>query len=477
MRCFLLSLVLLAGSLPQATAQSEFRQGDLYVASDALPASGGGSIRGILRVDTFAGTTQQIATLASTPLAAAYDSWRQRLVVAATAPGFPSSTTLLLFDAAGAVSSIPSTAGPTWKVVAPTGDGRIYLAPNTLGSTLRVVDASGILVPVVNFAGTGSVPMSTAESAHYDPQTQSLFVLSTSGSTACSPAGTYGVVRKIPLDSAGTHQSAPETSVSLCVGTGGAATATFDPEEITHGPSGFLYLTLDDNTNNTVERAIVLDPVTLNYAAYAVVGGYTGASSCDAGAYSTLLDKVVILDTLNNRLRIFTPGATGPGTLFSTGVSSGGGFAEVTHLVEIGGPLAGVSGFGTGTPGCAGPQLLAMSMTPKVGAPDLRYLCSNAPPSSLGLAIVGNVEDVVGSDSLFLGVIFHVDLLASTHFEFLDMVSSPQGVGQTPFAIPLIPSSVGTIFVAQALWAWTGCSTGSPFGLSTSTGLTAVIQM
>ncbi len=131
--------------------------------------------------------------------------------------------------------------------------------------------------------------------------------------------------------------------------------------------------------------------------------------------------------------------------------------------------------FGTGTPGCSGPQTLSTNTCPIIGTTGFQILCSAAPPSSLGLLMITDVADVAGSDPFGIGVLLHVDLLTSTEVNALDIFSDAASVGAITFTVPNNPAIVGNTYFAQALWAWTTCSL-PPFGLSTSRGLSMLVQ-
>ena len=79
--------------------------------------------------------------------------------------------------------------------------------------------------------------------------------------------------------------------------------------------------------------------------------------------------------------------------------------------------------FGTGTAGCAGTQTLDVNHAPVINNPSFAITCDNAPPSSLGLGIVADAQDLTGSDPFFIGVLLHVDLLAATEILTFDFIS------------------------------------------------------
>ncbi len=129
----------------------------------------------------------------------------------------------------------------------------------------------------------------------------------------------------------------------------------------------------------------------------------------------------------------------------------------------------GTTVYGTGSPGCAGVQTLGVTHAPMAGLPTFGFTCDAAPPSSLGLLLVGDVQNIPGIDPFGIGVLLHVDLLASVELIPLDLFSDATGFAMTvPFAIP--SAVVGNTYYACALWGWTTCAL-PPYGLSTSRGL------
>jgi hypothetical protein len=136
---------------------------------------------------------------------------------------------------------------------------------------------------------------------------------------------------------------------------------------------------------------------------------------------------------------------------------------------------AGVSFYGTGSPGCQGSQFLTANRAAKVNNPNFGFYCGSAPANALGLLIVTDAQDLAGSDSLFVGVLFHVDFFGATELYGFDMVSDGFGFGGALTPIPNNPAIVGLDFYAQAAWLWNSCPL-PPYGLSTSRAVKLVIQ-
>lgn len=130
------------------------------------------------------------------------------------------------------------------------------------------------------------------------------------------------------------------------------------------------------------------------------------------------------------------------------------------------------SSIGLGSAGCSGFHTLSLASCAFLGNPAFTLLCNNAPPSSLGLLMVGDVGNPAGSDAFGMGILIHVNPTLSTEFLTFDMPSDNLGSGATTVALPNHPQLVGKSYVAQALWYWSGPCTPSAFGLSSSRGLT-----
>lgn len=139
--------------------------------------------------------------------------------------------------------------------------------------------------------------------------------------------------------------------------------------------------------------------------------------------------------------------------------------------------VPGLADYGTGTAGCAGAQFMNASDVPFLGNAAFALRCTKAPLMGVGLAMVGDVKDAAGSDPFGLGILLHVDLLAAGEIYTFDLTSDAAGVGTAAAPIPVSPLLVGNTYYAQELWRWDpGIYTLGPFGLSTSNGLTIVLQ-
>jgi hypothetical protein len=153
-------------------------------------------------------------------------------------------------------------------------------------------------------------------------------------------------------------------------------------------------------------------------------------------------------------------------------VGSGGGFAP-GFIAEL--PM--LVSYGAATPGCAGSPVLSATPAPFVNTPSFTLRSTLAPPSSLGLVLLTNVPDVVGSDPFGIGVQLHVDLFFSTEVITLDAFSDAFGDCAVPAGIANNPLLGGLTYYGQILWAWpfSTCFV-PPYNLSTTQGLAITIQ-
>jgi hypothetical protein len=150
------------------------------------------------------------------------------------------------------------------------------------------------------------------------------------------------------------------------------------------------------------------------------------------------------------------------------GVSNCGAFYGFRLCVACATP------YGTGTPGCQGTQTIEVAWPPEIGMALFALTCVNAPPSTPGIAIVGNVADPLGSDAHGYGILLHVDVLASTRLTTFPFDVNSQGVARAPIEIPNEPLLAGQQFFGAGVWQWTSCSL-PPLGYSSSRGLALTI--
>jgi hypothetical protein len=144
-------------------------------------------------------------------------------------------------------------------------------------------------------------------------------------------------------------------------------------------------------------------------------------------------------------------------------------------IQSLGVPSAGLSNYGIGTPGCAGPQVVSANSVAAPGNGDFQILTTNCPPNALNLLIQSATADVAGSDTLFLGVTFHVALFDPTMFA-VDQKSDASGLGVAAIPFPNNPAFVGLTGNFQTFSLWSGGCSPSPFNLSSSNALAVTVQ-
>lgn len=167
-------------------------------------------------------------------------------------------------------------------------------------------------------------------------------------------------------------------------------------------------------------------------------------------------------------------GLGGGRALVSAAVFEDDGFATFRgELVAL--RPEGVSSYGVGTPGCDGPHYLDASGEPSVGNPAFELFCSEAPASTVGLGLLGSVQDLAGTDYGY-GFLMHVGFGPGVFFSYTFLSDTDGFSTSDTFAIPAVPSLAGTELYAQAAFPWTGPCSPSALGLSTSDGLKLVIQ-
>ncbi|MBI3817253.1 MAG: hypothetical protein HY286_01075 [Planctomycetes bacterium] len=474
-------LFLTAPALVPASATAQgFSDGDMYLVSQALPLGTGFSQQGLMRISPFDGSAALVKSFQGVTRSVAYDPFRDRLAMNCTVNN---QSGLYFVDSDGNATYGGLNNSQAFQIAA-SGDGRIYCL-DAISRRLHVVDASGAISDLLDSSGSapfalgGPVFNSSADDLYYDSGTNSLFFMQWTFATDCGwTSGTMPSIVKIPLAANGMQISGAVQTAPVCLPIAHPENGIdFNADSLSAGPGGKLFLTMDDNSNSQFCRMALIDPVTLVSSVYAQNGPYIGAAATNAGCYSKALGRGVILDTFANELRAFGFGETGMGVEFAQGVSSDTGSGDTAKLIEIHVNTTGTSlnVYGTGTPGCAGPHVIGATKAPIANVPGFRITCTNAPPSSLGLLLVGNVPDVFGSDPLYLGILTHVDLFNSTELYAFDLDSNPLGYGSSPTDLALSPAIVGNTYYAQALWYWTSCSPSSS-GLSSSPGLAITVQ-
>jgi hypothetical protein len=197
-----------------------------------------------------------------------------------------------------------------------------------------MVDAAGATVDILDETGTATAVMTTDTHAiFWDSTTQTLLL----GQER--PGGANGLER-ITLTPDG-RQVLNRFQSSFFDNTGTEVITGFSA-----GPDGRVFMKLDDNSGVSDGRLKTIDVSNLAVTTFAFTD-YFGVGAEVAGAYMPTIGSAIVLDTLNNNLRVFAPMSSGAGTIVqSTGVSgSGSGEAAQFVVVSQGGPHCGSADF------------------------------------------------------------------------------------------------------------------------------------
>ena len=332
--------VILTGSL--AAHGAEFVPGDLYLLSHALPAPGGLSLYGIVRVEPLSGaTTLLYAAPATLRSSFTYDPYRQLLV-------FVDDLGRILGVDADGVVSVLLTPPSSPQTLAARGDGIIYMQ---VGAVFHYLDAANVQHPLLDEAGTGTynfLPGGTLSEMRYHAGTNSLITVSAGALIPACVQTLQICAGRIPLTAAGTQVAGPMAAAQADVSGSGE-----QPVGSGERSDGKVLLVIDTNSNDQEPRMQLLDPVSMALSIFAANGSYTGAAAVSTGTYSNMRNQAVIDDSFHDELRAFSLGSVGDGVIFSTSASgygvSSGGHSEYARIVEIVEPTA--TSAGPYTPG------------------------------------------------------------------------------------------------------------------------------
>ncbi|MBL8723569.1 MAG: hypothetical protein JNK49_05950 [Planctomycetes bacterium] len=136
----------------------------------------------------------------------------------------------------------------------------------------------------------------------------------------------------------------------------------------------------------------------------------------------------------------------------------------------------GLEPFGLGTPGCFGPHRLDGTEPPIAGASGFALRCDRGPAQGFGMLLAGTVADLLGSDPFGLGLRLHVSITPPATAAAVGFATDAAGVGGVSLPLPPGAAFVGMRFHTQAAFWWPGPCLPTPFGVSSSEGLTLVVQ-
>ncbi len=147
---------------------------------------------------------------------------------------------------------------------------------------------------------------------------------------------------------------------------------------------------------------------------------------------------------------------------------------QCTILWNQGPQAAGVTDFGTGTPGCLGTLGAATTGTPALGASQFAIVSTNAARNAAGAVLLADASDPGGSDPFGIGLTLYVDLLSASEIGSIPISSDSAGVSAARLPIPNDLALYGKSFVAQTIWIAPGCAP-FPYPLVSSRGLSITI--
>lgn len=361
------SLFLLPGLT--ATAQSSgFREGEVFLYSTGLSAPGYNGA-GILRVDPVAGTgsvfVQTLGGYSANYVGGmAFDPYRQRLVFS-SAIGSPYEH-LWFADGQGNVQNVTAgmfPAGVSLTGLSPTGDGRIYCnEPYGSVAPLHWFDAQNGYHVLYDSDGVTPMRIDGTSYFHidgmiYDPGTNALFVASTTPAPGFPLAAVN--IRKLPLSADGTRVVGPVGNVQFEISAAPpAASSGESPRGWSRGPNGQLALLVHSIDQEILPRMLLVDPVTTAVSVFASCGqsAQPGAwAVTTGGVYHPQLGAFLLVDFWNGKLRAYSQGSSGNGTVVGTAPTATTGYwVNVASVpddgctgqgLEYGAGLAGSGGF------------------------------------------------------------------------------------------------------------------------------------
>lgn len=272
----------------------------------------------VLRIQTLPLTVSTVLADNGIQGHGAFDSYRNRVVFLHAGP---IGWAVGLLDSNGLFTDMPYPGNQDAQLVAPTGDGRIYFQRP---GKISYFDAGGSVHDLMNTTGTGVFTLPRQWSRMYfDPSTHSLFMGTNSGINA--------LITKIPLTVDGTRIAAsPIDTIFVTAPLVSPIVVGFSP-----GPGGTVFVKLDDNSNNTAPRVLLMNPATIDISVFAN-SGYFGVGGEIAGCYSFSLNAALVVDSLSDKLRIFSPGSSGEGLASNQPlISSGGGSGELAEMFPV----------------------------------------------------------------------------------------------------------------------------------------------
>jgi hypothetical protein len=331
------ALFLLSAGLHAAPQAGGFQPGELVLYSSRLTGNSSSS-GGVVRIDPGTGAVSTIALLLGNsqlePSSLCYDPFRDRVVFLGGWPTVDDVKHLWAADAAGNMTDLglPNT---TLSSLTPGAGGRIYARGPSAATPLVYLDAANQLHTLMDAGGTQPFvpPAWDARNLQYHAGLNALFVANFGGSLWGCTSNVHPSVHRILLSDDGARAVSVDACVSMAIDPLGGG----HPSGLSAGPGGQILIVVDTNSNAQQPRMQLIDPHTLAVTPFAANGAYVGAAATNAGTWSHVLGRAVVLDTFNDVLRTFAMGETGEGTVVvpSEVLSDPGSSGEFATLVEV----------------------------------------------------------------------------------------------------------------------------------------------
>ncbi|TAJ23828.1 MAG: hypothetical protein EPO68_02395 [Planctomycetota bacterium] len=341
-----------------------FVAGDMYLYSPFLLGTNT-DLGGVLKIDPLSGASSTHFQFDHSTTAhgmMGFDPYRQRLLVVGS-PNNSGSDANLVFLVDGNGAAIDAGFfNVDWRSFAATGDGRVYFRDQkTNTAPYKYIDAANRVRTLMDASGAAPyvLPGPGSSETHgmiYDAGTNSLFL---SNRYDCAGTATSKLeVHKLQLSADGTRVTAPPLCSGLYMDSSGGSGRGWS-----RNAAGEIFLVGDTNSSGQAPRLGIVDPISPLITMYAANGGYTGANTVTAGAWSSRIGKLLITSHAENKLRGYSNGEGGVGSYVVTLSQTQSTSSEPCTLIDIapsacsGGWIAygaGLAGKGAKVPGIYG---------------------------------------------------------------------------------------------------------------------------